>query len=210
MTDNHFADISSNNHSFNAQQYAAAGHLAIAIKATEHTNYINPSYTHWVSDAHSHKLAVFHYHFARPEYGAPDAQANFFWKVVKDHFRRPGDYLIVDVETGHPATGRTFAVEFDKHLRAISKTHPKLYTFEAYLNEGHVKISSNEVWLAAWGKNRPGGNTWHYAGQKLWAWQFTDGNNGPQPHTFAGISGACDGSQLNPETTAAIKKQLHR
>ena len=210
MTDNHFADISANNASFNAKEYAAAGHLAIAIKATEDKDYVSPSYVKWVTDAHNHKLAVFHYCFARPERGGADAQADHFWHTVKPHFHRPGDYVIVDIETGHPATGAGFAKEYDNHLKRISGTHPKLYTFESYLDEGHVAVSSKEVWLAAWGKERPGGNSWKYAGQMLWAWQFTDGVNGPQPHTFAGVSGPCDGSQLNPAITAHLKKALHR
>ena len=210
MTDSLFADLSANNSSFTAKSYAAAGHLAVSIKATEDHTYVSPPYARWVNDAHAHKLAVFHYHFARPEHGGPDAQAEHFWHTVKPHFRRPGDYVVVDVETGSPAAGKAFTTEYDKHLKKISGTHPVLYTFLSYFNEGNLTISSKRIWIAAWGSERPGSAHWDglEGGQDVWAWQYTDGVNGPEPHSFAGISGSCDGSRLNPQTTKSLKAQL--
>lgn len=210
MTDNLFADVSSNNASFNAAPYASAGHLVIAIKATEGLSFVNPKYAAWVHDAHNHGLGVLHYHFARPEDGHPDRQAEHFWSVVKEHFRRPGDFVVVDTETDTPANGRNFTLEYDKHLRQVSGTHPVLYTFLSYFQEGHLTISSDQVWLAAWGRNQPGRN-WDVPGPtRLWAWQFTDGRSGPPPHSFAGIPGSSDGSRLNPNTVATLRKELRR
>lgn len=208
MTDNLFADISSNNASFDAAQYKAAGHLAIGIKATEDRDFVNPKYGAWVADAHRHNLGVFHYHFARPENGQPDGQAEHFWNTVRDHFRRPGDFVVVDVETSSPANGKQFTIEYDKHLRKISGTHPILYTFLSYFQEGGLTISSGDAWIAAWGRVQPGRN-WDVPGpEDLWAWQYTDGHSGPTPHSFAGIPGTCDGSRLNPETTAHLRRNL--
>jgi lysozyme len=208
MTDNLFADISSNNAGFTAKSYVEAGHLAVAIKATEGLTYINPKYKPWLTDAHRHKLAVFHYHFARPENGNPDGQAKHFWDTVKPHFKRPGDYVVVDVETGGSAA-KAWTTEFDRHLTKISGTHPVLYTFLAMYNEQHLTIGSDRVWIAAWGANNPAGADWKLGAHQLWAWQYTDGVNGPPPHSFAGIPGTCDGSRLNPKTTQQIRSQLH-
>lgn len=196
----YFADISSNNPRFNAMQYASGGFAAIAIKATEDTGYINPEYAGWVAAARRYRLPIFHYHFARPEHGNPHGQAVHFWDVVHDHFRRPGDYVVVDIETGTPREGAVWLREYDYSLRNISGTHPLGYTYDAYFEEGALTINSKQWWLAALGGSRPGNALWHLArGQNLFAWQFSFSAE------TAGI-GACDRSVLNPSVMRELKK----
>jgi lysozyme len=210
---NNFADLSSNNAHFNVGAYASSGPVAVMLKATEDSNYHNPFYSeehgghgNWVRDCHRHNLAVFHYHFARPEHGNPRGQMDWFWEVVKPHFRRPGDYLVIDLETGDPREGAAWVREADAHLRSISDSHPWCYTYLSYFMSGEVTIASKNIHMAAYGSRRPGNFRWRLPfGQNLVAWQFTDGVAGPLPHSMAGI-GECDVNVLNP----SLSRELHK
>lgn len=180
------ADISDNNGGFNASAYASAGHVAIGIKAIE-DGAIQPTYAPWVEAAREHKLSVIHYCFARPELGNPVQQATQFWAAIEKHLHRPGDHVAVDVETGTIAQCKEWLPEFDKQLRSVSGTHPWLYTFLSFYQQG-LSIGSRRYWISAWGDNEP--SVRH--GDTLELWQDTDGAVGPEPHSAAGIPGNCD------------------
>ena len=199
------ADISDNNAEFNAAQYASAGHVAVAIKATEGTNFTSPTYVKWVEAAHEHGLSVIHYHFAHPEDDNPVEQANYFHSVIEPHFRRPGDYCAFDVETGSYQQAQEFLRQADKRMRDISRMHPWVYAPLSYYDGAGLTVESGHVWLAAWGANEP--HARH--GETAVAWQFSDGAVGPVPHTFAGI-GRADGSLINKKFADQLRKDYNR
>lgn len=207
---NEFADISSNNPEYNAAAYASGGYVAVMLKATEDDNYHNPFYSvehggrdNWARDSHRQNLPVFHYHFARPEHGNPGGQMEWFWSVVKPHFRWDyGDRVIIDLETGDPRSGASWLREADSHLKAISGTHPWAYTYLSYFLSGGVTISSKNMHIAAFGSRRPGDFRWRLPfGMNLAAWQHTD------RMSHHGIGGLGDGSVLNP---AIYRQELKR
>lgn len=209
MSDNFFTDLSSNNAGFNAAKYASSGRWVVALKATEGTGFVNPDYAGWVRDAHRHGLCVIHYHFAHPENGAPEAEAEFFWAHVREHFIRPGDYVVVDVETGNPEQAREWVQRFDNALHRISGTHPILYSYLSYLEEGSFTNENRYVWIAAYNASRPGNFRWRLGELSIFAWQYTDGTgHGPPkyPQTAAGVPGTCDNSVLNPTVAKQIRK----
>lgn len=214
MTDPHvlFADLSSNNPSLNAHAYKSAGHKVIAIKATEHTDYVNPRHAEWAHAAHAAGLAVVHYHFCRPENGNPVGQAVHFWQSVRSHYLRGRDRLAFDLETGEPGSSVAWLREADKHLCAINGgapgDEPIGYTFLSYFEAAPLELTSAAWWIAAWGaKMRQRQKL--ARGQYLWAQQYTDGTGyGPGPQRFAGIPGICDGSIINKRTLSLIEKAL--
>lgn len=203
MTNRHFTDLSSNNGSFNAAQYASAGHHIVGIKATEGFTYVNPFHKGWVTDAHEHGLAVIHYHFAIPQNGNAAAEAEHFHANIKD-FHRPGDYVAFDVEQGSVAQAKGWVPPAYTVMRN-GGFHPWLYTFLSFYRQG-VSIPSGDYWIAAWGADSPDMR----AGDELKAWQYTNGKIGPEPHTFAGVPGAADGDLLNPTLAAQLAKRHSR
>ena len=127
MSPNHFvADISSNNLSFDAAQYAAAGHVLVGIKATEDTGYVNPNHTTWTLHAHSCHVGVLHYHFARPDLNTePTAEARHFLSVA---LRNAGgrDYLVLDLERATPqgwTHDPAWSAAFDEYVQINSRFH---------------------------------------------------------------------------------------
>lgn len=209
----YFTDLSSNNGGFNAAMYKSSGArpIAVMLKATEGFNYVNPFYRAWVHDAHRHGLAVFHYHFCRPELGGATEQADHFASVFRPHFVRPGDYVVADLETGEPRASAAWLRIFDERLIARHAVHPWCYTGASFLIEGGVTVRSNRYHVAAWGSRRPGNFRWRIGNREMVAWQFTDGQGfGTGPQRIPGVPGPTDGSFLSPSMTRSINNQLHR
>lgn len=192
-----FADISSNNNGFDAQSYRRAGHRLIAIKATEGIGYINPEHALWSREAHGHGIRVLHYHFCRPPAaGLQSAEAATFWSVVKPTWQK-GDLMAFDLETtGGQTYGwlRRYLGTLDTHLATISGHHARLYSGEDFIRslDPVGEVAGGLCWAAAYGLQKPV----LPRGLRVWAWQYTDGTEGPRPHAFAGV-GRCDGSVLN-------------
>jgi GH25 family lysozyme M1 (1,4-beta-N-acetylmuramidase) len=208
-----FADLSNNNgdqDTFHGHAYKSAGHKVIALKVSEGASFVDPRHAAWAHAAHAAGPAVIHYHFGRPESGNPIGQATHFHNTVKPHFIKGRDRLCIDLETSMPAEGRAWLREYEAQLiRLKVDTHNDLvgYTFKSYFEQGQLTITSGAWWIAAWGalmREREGLGRDQY----LWAQQYTDGVHGPEPHTFAGIRGHCDGSTINKRSLSLIEKAL--
>jgi lysozyme len=192
----YFADISSNNAWFSAKDYKAGGHLLVAIKATQGHNYVNPDYAKWVEMAHSCGLVVLHYHFAETDDAV--GEANHFLATVQGHFGKR-DSLVLDLETPK-ANAVAYRQGFDAEL--FRHGHKSiLYSYAAYLREhgSGLRPASGKIWVADY-ETHPQGGWWG----KSWAWQRTDGTNGPNPHSCMGI-GKCDVSEVNPATFIRLR-----
>lgn len=194
--DNFYADISSNNQSFNASQYRSAGHRVISIKATEGRSYTNPQYANWVHTAHQHGLAVIHYMYQLPHAGFAQEQADHFHNTIKDHFVRPGDYVMVDVEEDAPNEAALFCREVVTRLNEHGYKDPWAYCPLSYYTEGPLEIPSKSFVIAAWGEHKPVLRR----GDTMKAWQYDNGTLfGPAgyPKGFAGIPGRVDANVLD-------------
>lgn len=191
-----FADISDYQERFDAGRYAAAGHLLVAIKATEGTSGLQSKYAERVAAAHGRGLGVWHYHFAHPDTDPGEGgEASHFWTNVRPHFHA-GDRLVLDVELRHPGGPAgliAYTSTLDARLLHISGQASILYTYDALLRETGPKFrtKSGEVWLAKYG-----GWVWPLGGgRRMIARQYTDGEAGGDPKRYAGI-GQCDGDRL--------------
>lgn len=198
----YFADISNNNGTFNAKEYAHSGHILIAIKATEGVGPVQNVYVERVNEAHSSKLVVAHYHFARPDNHANGkSEAISFAKGIAGHVRK-NDILVLDLETRGKVNMQTYMRQFETELHRHYPHYPMvLYTYSSFLSEYSLKPASNRLWIANYsGKIMP-----LLIGVKNWAHQFTDGKLGAKPHTCKGI-GQCDVSRLNMRSYLRLRR----
>src|SRR5262249_52771000 len=60
-------------------------------------------------------------------------------------------------------------------------------------------FGSRRLWLCQYTTGTP---TWQQSWSNYWLWQYTDGQNGPGPHTVAGI-GPCDINSFDRDGGAA-------
>jgi GH25 family lysozyme M1 (1,4-beta-N-acetylmuramidase) len=207
-----FVDLSDNNGTYAAQPYSAAGHLLVAIKATESDDYINSKWRGWVDASHAHRLGVAHYHFCRPENGNPVGQARYFWDAVRPAYHHHTDRLVLDLETGDQADWPAWLREFDGELHRYSTLKAIGYTF-ASANLAQLVLHSRKWWLASWGAEQPSGALRRLPGrQVLWGWQYTDGKVNPAhgATAAAGVSGLCDHSVLSPGIVRLLRHELKR
>ena len=203
-----FADISSNNPSFDAAQYRAAGHVAIAIKATEGTFYTNPNHRGWCLHAGWHHISVIHYHFARPDLGdGPEAEARHFLQVA--HGLAGGrDYLALDLERATPQGWQhdpAWSYSFDNYIQAHSRFHTVLYANRSTLEQSDRWLHGDKrrVWEADWSAEHD------YApnGYGVFARQQSGDGVGPGPHSLPGV-GFCDVNVLRRHAFAAVTARL--
>lgn len=194
-----FADISSNNLFFDAVKYRTAGHILVAVKATEGVHYINPNHRTWSLHAGLNHIGVAHYHFARPDLGnQPDAEADAFLQTA---LRLAGgrDYLVLDLERATPAGWKhdpAWSAAFDAYVQAHSRFHTILYANKGTLQQSDAWLAGDvrRVWDADW-SNDP---DFAPPGYTVAARQFTDGVLGPEPHWIAGV-GRCDVNRMSAE-----------
>lgn len=205
-----FADISSNNASFDARSYASAGHLQIAIKATQGTDYTDPKWEPWVTAAHANNLAIVHYHFCA--LANPAAEADYFWGTVRPHFNAKTDRLALDIETGPQGSWPSYLAELDAELYRLSGLEAVGYTFASALTP-KLHLRSGKWWVASYGTAQPSGPLRGLPNGSLWGWQYAQGgpivdpSNGP--HAAAGI-GDVDMSVLSPPIVSLIRNALGR
>lgn len=131
-----FADISSNNSEFDAQAYRDAGHLVVAIKATQDTVYVNPDHRAWCYQAGAKHISIVHYHFATPDTGTTaEEEARHFLSVVLP-LAGGRDFLALDLERAVRAGWAhdpAWSKAFDSYVQEMSRFHTILYGSRATL-----------------------------------------------------------------------------
>ena len=193
----YFADVSAFQPNVNMHDYADAGHLLIAIKASEGLGYVNPYHRGQSYAAGARHVAVAHYHFARPDLGTtPAAECDHFLNAA-ERLLGPYDYVILDVER---ATRQGWSHDpewsraWDQRLRNSTRYRAILYASRSVLQESDQWLAGPPLRVhdAAYGSEPD------YAppGYECVFRQYTDGVVGPEPHRFAGI-GACDGNRMS-------------
>lgn len=188
-----FADLSSNNPEFDARTYRANGHVVVAIKATEGPGYVNPEHRTWCYQAGLERIAVIHYHFARPDLGTdPVVEASHFLEVALP-LAGGRDYLAVDVERGTPEGWQhdpAWTHRFDQYVQAHSRFHTILYAARSTLQDypgdwlaGDLK----RVWDADWSRDAD----YAPAGYQVAIRQQSGVTAGVPPFALPGV-GPCD------------------
>jgi lysozyme len=194
MATRNFVDLSSNNgpNALDAAAYAAAGHVLVAIKATEGTDYINPDWAAQTHDAHNSHVSVLSYHFARP--GSGKAQADFMLNFL----RKSGEFheydaIALDLERGGGVQNPTrFMAEFDEACLQRGHENLVVYTEQSYHEEWGLAPKNGRLWIADYSGFLDG----------FWADQYTDAGR------VRGVREPVDVSRLS--IRAWMYHRLHR
>lgn len=203
------ADQYEDNGEPNLAAYHLAGHRRYMHKVSEGVTHIDNKYADRIRRWHELGGYAVFYHFARPDQGPrPRAEGRFFVQLVRP-LMRPGDRFVIDAEPwpgGRWEAPKWYLEELWSTIAARVPVNPALYGSTSFLKED-VAVP----WLrrrrrheAAYGPT-PSLLPW---GTPRWAWQFTDGAAGPEPHSLPGI-GECDISLLNPGLAFADRFGLH-
>lgn len=205
-----FADQYEGNATPDFISYAKAGHCLYAHKATEGTRHVDARHVQRTQRAHQEGLTVMHYHFCRPDQHDPHAEAAHFWRAVKPVLET-GDWIALDFEKEGSIPRDLYTPDYIEALYngivRLSGEQARVYGSTSFLQECTRRrwLRRRARWQAQWG-SRPGWAPW---GTPWWAWQRTDGQQGPDPHSLAGI-GPCDISELNRWTAAALRLRTWR
>ena len=128
----------------------------VFIKATEGTNYINPSWREQAGQVtQANKLLGF-YHFAST--GNPIAEADFFISVVKDYIGKA--VLVLDFEAGAiNAWGNVGARQFLNRVKEKTGVHPMIYMSAEVTRQFNWSTisTSNALWVAQYASMSPTG-----------------------------------------------------
>ena len=184
MTRN-FVDLSSNNgpDALDAAEYAKAGHVLLAIKATDGVGYVNPDWERQARDAHEAHVGVLHYHYAEP--GMLTSQVTHFLSALKGSgaYDERCDALALDVERAQGLSNpAVFVADFDGLCRDEGHRNLIIYTELSYHEEHGLAPRNGRMWLADYDAGFLNG---------CWADQYA---NAAVVH---GINGPCDVSRLS-------------
>ena len=128
----------------------------VIIKATEGTNYINPTWEEQAGQViQTNKLLGF-YHFAST--GNPIAEADFFIIVVKDYIGKA--VLVLDFEAGAiNAWGNVGARQFLNRVKEKTGINPMIYMSSEVTRQFNWSIISNTnpLWVAQYASMNPTG-----------------------------------------------------
>jgi lysozyme len=164
------------------------GVKAIIFKVTESTGYVDPTYKVRKKEARDAGLKTGGYHFMRP--GNMKAQVDWFLKNADFDGE---DRACIDHEDEEVSLDdlKEFAAELERRVGR------RVTLYSGHLIKEQVgttlcsELKDTDLWLAQYG-DKP---SWPVATwPKLWAWQFTDGTAGPQPHSVAGVPGDSAGN----------------
>jgi lysozyme len=193
-----FPDVSNNNAVVNVAEVRKAAKIKVGdllvTKITEGLTFIDRP---GLLRAKGMEAAGFprrgFYAFVHPSQSG-EAQAQFFLKTLDDAGVKilPSDILICDGEVSDgqsAATVRSCFANFGHELKKHYNNVRWLYGGGPFAEENGITLDGYDAhWLAAYVDNpRP----YMHFGSRTKAWQFTDGRNGPGPHSCPGI-GNCD------------------
>jgi lysozyme len=175
---------------FDFAKARADGCVGVICKASEGGTFRDGTYQSLRTSATAAGLLWGAYHFgtaAKPI----DQVSNFLNAADPDD----STLMCLDFEENERSAGNSItegiAVEMLAMLKQRLGRTPTLYTgpymYKLFGSKASVALSKYRVWWARYSKEPELHPTW----SNYWLWQFTDGHNGPLPHSVDGI-GNCD------------------
>jgi lysozyme len=167
---------------------ANAGIVAVILKATQGTAFIDPTFFGRVAEAQAAGLLVGAYHFL--DSSNPAEQAAHFLTVAVSE--AGVDWLALDWEPYPQSQASVMqAATAAASVQAATGRWPALYTIRGMLSAPNRTLSNCPLWLAEYGTRPicpPGFTKWQL-------WQHTDGQVGSAVVPVPGI-GPCDRSKF--------------
>jgi GH25 family lysozyme M1 (1,4-beta-N-acetylmuramidase) len=205
-------DVSNWNGAINWTKVAHAGFRFVIAKATESTNFVDPTYAPNRSQSEAAGLAFGAYHFARPAGAGLSgvtanavAQADYFLAVANP---QPGELPpVLDLE----ATGSLSAAMLNAWTKAWAEevyarlgVHPLVYSSPAFWQEHlgdspAVAAAGTPLWIAHWTTaSTPWVPAQDWNGLGWTFWQWTDCLSVP------GVAHCADGDRMNGASPASV------
>lgn len=186
MTNPICVDLSHHNPTPDWAKLKAGGTLAVIMKATEGTTYVDPTYKQRRKDAEAAGIKVFTYHYLK--HGSVVAQMDHYLDVVKPVV---GERLVVDYED--QACVVADLEQAVVHLANAGRDYQITCYGAMFLTQaatGHSqKLGGTSLWAARYSSNEPNIATDVWPHWSLW--QYTD------HATVDGISAPVDGNKWN-------------
>ena len=194
-------DLSHHNSTVDFTQVKAAGIVGVMHKATQGLTFEDPTYQSRKTEALAAGLLWGAYHFGTGDDAV--AQAQYFLSFVSPG---PSDLLALDLEADTGGTSMTLAQaeQFTTQVQQATGRWPGVYG-GSYLKQllsgtSSAVLASSWLWLSEYGSTANIPSNW-----PTWTmWQYTDGTNGPEPHSITGV-GDCDRDSFNG-SLAGLKK----
>jgi lysozyme len=167
---------------------AASGIVAVILKATQGTDFVDQTFLTRVAEAKAAGLLVGAYHFL--DGTSPAAQIAHFLTVAVSEGKV--SWLALDWESYPSSQASTMqAATAASTLQTLTGTWPVIYMGRYMLSSPNTTLSQCPLWLAEYGTQPicpPGFSQWQL-------WQHTDGQVGSGVVPVPGI-GACDRSKF--------------
>lgn len=183
-------DIYGGNQLTDAGLLKASGVAAVIHKTTEGSDFVDKAYTSRRVQITQAGLLFGAYHFMRP--GDGGQQAAFFLAEAQ-----PFANTLMALDLEDHAVHAEDAEMFVWAIHAKTGRWPTVYTSASVISAINVPADSYlfkcPLWVASYRSGAPvlpaGWSTWRY-------WQYTNGEDGPEPHGAAGVS-SCDRDAFN-------------
>jgi len=186
-------DISHHNGTVNLQKASENGIVGVVQKATQGQTYVDPTFKGNRTKAKNAGLLFGAYHFGTGADGV--LQADHFINTIQPD---ESTLLVLDLEANPqgPNMPLVEARAFVTHVNEVTGRFPGLYSghyIKALLGtQTDPVLAQCWFWLAQYGPTPVVPTNW-----PTWTmWQYTDGGQGPEPHSVPGV-GRCDRDRFN-------------
>jgi lysozyme len=189
-------DLSHHNAVNSFNQIRSSGIIGVIHKATQGLHFVDADYSSRRTAALSAGLLFGSYHFGSLD--DPEDQADHYLSVADS-----AELMVLDFEPNSLEGTMTLAQAeaFVTRVHAKTGRFPGIYSGESFINEQlgnntSTVLSNCFLWIAKFSAQMP---QIPPAFPHFTLWQYTDGSNGPQPHTVPGVggSGRCDRDKFN-------------
>lgn len=161
-----------------------ASYAFIIVKATEGCTFVNTKWRAQVEAAVANGQLIGLYHYCRPEYNSPEAEAKHFVSVIREYVGRA--VLAADWEQKALKYSASWLLRFMREVERLTGTKPLLYIQQSAISGGKYNIIASAgypLWMAQYNKKmsaRIGG--W----KKVTIWQYTSTNSTLDKDVFYG------------------------
>lgn len=194
-------DISNHQGTFDWAAAKAGGVKFAWVKATEGKTFVDKQLARNLSEARKYGIPVGAYHFARPDFGTADAEAEaaHFVKTLKANGGlKSGDLLpVLDLESTDGPKGASLSQWASKWMAAVQKAldvKAVFYSYPSFITStmaGAFGLGDHILWLASYGPN----DGQQHRAKPVGAWNVVDVHQYTSNGRIPGISGRLDLNQ---------------
>jgi lysozyme len=161
-----------------------ASYAFVIVKATEGCTFVNSKWRAQVEVAIANGQLIGVYHYCRPEYNSPEAEAKHFFNTIREYVGRV--VLGADWEQRALRYSASWLLRFMREVERLTGTKPLLYIQQSAISGGKynsIADAGYPLWMAQYNKkmsSRIG------AWKKVTIWQYTSTNSTLDKDVFFG------------------------